>query len=392
MEGYIDVYIKDDHIEVMGEEFLLGELTVDLLNIDDNVLRQMGKELVNLERLAEICREKHIFYRKKLNVDEKRRFEIAQDEIIKFPTYEEWVEIHKSVCLINEMFRATKVGNLLWVPINPDFTDVLNDIPCDSLKYRMCWIQYMEELDLTMGFVEDIFAFVRTIRNFTICIIPGLKKYDASHLAGAYGILMFDERCKDMVASENDPDKMTYTKEDFMILQYLPMPKKNGDGFVIAEYFRMDNLQALMKTDLLRGMMKGHFPRRCEHCGRYFLMTKGYRTKFCDMPSPEDPNRTCNQISYVKKRVKEENANNPKYQSYKRCVNRIYKAAERGTITDEQKSALLSEAEALYTTAMMAPEYSNEEFEAMLQSKNLYKRCGIDTPRNGRPKKGEDND
>ncbi len=57
MEGYIDVYVKDEHIEVMGEEFLLGELTVDLLNIDDNVLRQMGKELVNLEHLAEICRE-----------------------------------------------------------------------------------------------------------------------------------------------------------------------------------------------------------------------------------------------------------------------------------------------------------------------------------------------
>lgn len=250
----------------------------------------------------------------------------------------------------------------------------------------------MEELDLTMGFVEDIFAFVRTIRNFTICIIPGLKKYDASHLAGAYGILMYDERCKDMVASENDPDKMTYTKEDFMILQYLPMPKKNGDGFVIAEYFRMDNLQALMKTDLLRGMMKGHFPRRCEHCGRYFLMTKGYRTKFCDMPSPEDPNRTCNQISYVKKRVKEENANNPKYQSYKRCVNRIYKAAERGTVTEKQKELLLSDAEKLYTTAMMSPEYSNVEFETMLQSKNLYKSCGIDIPSKGRPKKEDDND
>ncbi len=175
MEGYIDVYIKDTHIEVMGQEFLLGELTVSLLNIDNNVLRQMGKELVNLERLAEICREKHIFYRKKLNVDEQRKFEIAQNEIIKFPTYEEWVEIHKSVCLINEMFRTTKVGKLLWVPLNPDFTDILKDVPYDSLKYRMGWIQYLEQLDLTMGFVEDIFAFVRTIRNFTICIIPGLK-------------------------------------------------------------------------------------------------------------------------------------------------------------------------------------------------------------------------
>ncbi len=219
------------------------------------------------------------------------------------------------------MFRTTKVGNLLWVPINPNFTDVLKGVPYDSLRYRMGWIHYMEELDLTMGFVEDAFAFVRTIRNFTIYIIPGL-----------------------------------------------------------------------MKTDLLRGMMKGHFPRRCEHCGRYFLMTKGYRTKFCDMPSPEDPNRTCNQISYVKKRVKEENANNPKYQSYKRCVNRIYKATERGTVTEKQTELLLSEAEKLYTTAMMSPEYSNEEFEAMLQSENLYMSCGIDIPSKGRPKKGTGND
>ena len=123
-----------------------------------------------------------------------------------------------------------------------------------------------------------------------------------------------------------------------------------------------------MKTDLLRGMMKGHFPRRCEHCGRYFLMTKSYRTKFCDMPSPEDPNRTCDQISYVK----EENANDPKYQSCKRCVNRIYKAAERGTVTEKQKELLLSEAEKLYTTAMMSPEYGNEEFEAMLLSNTAY--------------------
>ena len=40
----------------------------------------------------------------------------------------------------------------------------------------------------------------------------------------------------------------------------------------------------------------------------------------------------------------------------------------------------------------MAPEYSNEEFEAMLQSKNLYMSCGINIPRKGRPKKGTDND
>ena len=57
MQGYIDVIVKDDKIEVMGQEFLLGELTVSLLNTDDKVLKEMGRHLVNLERLAEISRD-----------------------------------------------------------------------------------------------------------------------------------------------------------------------------------------------------------------------------------------------------------------------------------------------------------------------------------------------
>ena len=98
-------------------------------------------------------------------------------------------------------------------------------------------------------------------------------------------------------------------------------------------------------------------------------------------------------MAYAKKKVKEENTDNPKYQSYRRCIKRIEKAFQRGTITEEQKELLLSKAEELYTEAMMSPEYSNEEFETILQSKSLYKLCGIDIPRRkGRPKKEEDND
>ena len=110
------------------------------------------------------------------------------------------------------------------------------------------------------------------------------------------------------------------------------------------------------------------------------------------MPSPEDLGRTCNQIAYAKKHIKEDNADNPKYQSYRRCIKRIEKAFQRGAVTEEQKELMLSTANGLYTEAMMSPEYSNEEFEAILQSKSLYKRCGIEIPRKGRPKKGADND
>ena len=58
MQGYIDVIVKGDKIIIKGQEFLLGELSVSLMNMNDDVLRQMSKHLVELERLACICRER----------------------------------------------------------------------------------------------------------------------------------------------------------------------------------------------------------------------------------------------------------------------------------------------------------------------------------------------
>lgn len=392
MQGYIDVIVKGNKIIIKGQEFLLGELSVSLMNMDDDVLRQMSKHLVELERLACICREKHVFYRKLIDTDKERKAELAQDEHIKIPTFDEWIEIHEHVCAIQELMQTFKMGEVLMSPVGKDFMKHFENAEFGTEQYNFNWMWYLELLDITMGFVEDVFAVLRTFRMFTVHIISFLKKYDINHLAGAYHILMCDPRYRWMVASFNDPDKVTYTDSDFMILQYKPMYDPVKNEYIIAEYFRMDNLQAIAKTDMLRGLMKGHFPRRCENCGRYFLMTKAYRTRFCDMPSPEDPKRTCNQMAYAKKKVKEEKADDPKYQSYRRCIKRIEKAFQREALTEEQKELLLSKAEELYTKAMMAPEYSNEEFEAMLQSKNLYKSCGIDIPRKGRPKKGTDDD
>ncbi|MBO5557242.1 DUF6076 domain-containing protein [Ruminococcus sp.] len=384
MQGYIDVIVKDDKIEVMGQEFLLGELTVSLMNADDKVLREMCRHLVELERLAEICREKHIFYRKMINTDDRRRLELAGDEQIKIPTFDEWVEIHRSVCLIHELMQNFKLGEVLVTPVEAGLVKQFEGLQYDTEEYRSAWIWYLELLDITMGFVEDIIAVVRTFRAFTDIIIPGLKKYDTHHLSAAYSMLLFDERCKGMVASMDDPDKVTYTMTDYMMLQYIPM--KQGDSFIIAEYFRMDNLQAVVKTDMLRGLMKGHFPKRCENCGRYFLMTRGYRTRFCDMPSPDDPKRTCAQIAYKKSRAKEKSDDNPKTQSYFRCRNRILRHFQRGKITSEQRDLLLRTAKDMLDTALLSPRLTNKELDEQLQSEQLYARCGIELPKRGRPK------
>ena len=115
-------------------------------------------------------------------------------------------------------------------------------------------------------------------------------------------------------------------------------------------------------------------------------MTKAYQTKYCDMPSPEDPTMTCRQAAYKKVRDKERSKDDPKYQSYQRCRKRINTAFTRGSIGEKEKASLLSTLEDLYFEACSSPKYSNEEFEQLLDSERLYKLCGIEYQGRGRPR------
>ena len=174
MQGYIDVIVKGNKIIIKGQEFLLGELSVSLMNIDDDVLRQMSKHLVELERLACICREKHVFYRKLIDTDKERKAELAQDEHIKIPTFDEWIEIHEHVCAIQELMQTFKMGEVLMSPVGKNFMKHFENAEFGTEQYNFNWMWYLELLDITMGFVEDVFAVLRTFRMFTVHIISSL--------------------------------------------------------------------------------------------------------------------------------------------------------------------------------------------------------------------------
>ena len=224
-------------------------------------------------------------------------------------------------------------------------------------------------------------------REFADNLVVLLDTLNTSELSKAYEYIAFPDECRFTVDSLLDPLDGEYQLGDSMILQYIPMSEGDSDEWYIAEYFRFDTLQGLLKTDFVRGLMKGHFPRKCEHCGRYFLMTRGYHTRFCDMPSPEDPKRTCKQMAYARRRDKEKPSEDPKVQSYKRCLDRLNKSCTRGSITPEQKKRLVGLVEELYLKATTTPAFSNEEFEKMLQSKQLYAQLGIASRSRGRPQK-----
>ena len=51
MDGYIFVQIRDDKIDVWGNEFLLGELTVSMMNTPETVMLELLTLTSDLKRL-----------------------------------------------------------------------------------------------------------------------------------------------------------------------------------------------------------------------------------------------------------------------------------------------------------------------------------------------------
>lgn len=129
--------------------------------------------------------------------------------------------------------------------------------------------------------------------------------------------------------------------------------------------------------------------RKCELCGRLFLLQKGYHTKYCDSPNPDNPRYSCAQLGYRMRGVKETAADSPLTQALSRCYQRIDKDKARGIITAEEQMRLRAKAEELYHEARTQPGMPYEAFNESLATRNLYPLCDVQRKSKpvGRPRK-----
>ena len=170
------------------------------------------------------------------------------------------------------------------------------------------------------------------------------------------------------------------------------MPRETAPDsgqFRIFEYYETEHLQTLLKLDFYKGLEAGHLIRKCELCGRLFLLQKGYHTKYCDSPNPDNPRYSCAQLGYRMRGIKETAADSPLTQALSRCYQRIDKDKARGIITAEEQLRLRAKAEELYHEARTQPGMPYEAFNESLATRNLYPLCGVQRRSKpvGRPRK-----
>ena len=104
------------------------------------------------------------------------------------------------------------------------------------------------------------------------------------------------------------------------------------------------NLETFLSLDLFRGFAAGHIPRRCQHCGRYFLLDSGFDIRYCENPAPGEPGKTCRQVGAHRKE-KELNGTNAIRRAYAKVYNRLKARKQRGTLSADEWNRLVAEAQ-----------------------------------------------
>lgn len=152
-----------------------------------------------------------------------------------------------------------------------------------------------------------------------------------------------------------------------MEIKFVPMAHSTEhDRTILAERAEFSYLTHFLYTDFYRGLMAGNAPRRCHNCGRYFLLTVGYNTCYCNNLAPRETERTCRKVGAHKKEAQERVTATPAQKEYAKAYNRLKARKQRGKISVDEWNAVVAKAQDLKAQTERG-ELSDKELRKQLE-------------------------
>lgn len=99
-----------------------------------------------------------------------------------------------------------------------------------------------------------------------------------------------------------------------------------------------------LRAEVYRGLAVGNAPRRCHNCGRYFLLTSGYNTCYCNNIAPGETKRTCRKVGAHRKEAQGKANRSPARIEYDRAYNRLKQKKNRKKISVDAWNTAVAEA------------------------------------------------
>jgi len=148
-------------------------------------------------------------------------------------------------------------------------------------------------------------------------------------------------------------------------LEYVPMPDPEDKvHYLVAERVVFSSIGGFLQAEFFRALQHGNAPRRCHNCERFFLLTAGYNTCYCNDIAPGETERTCRKVGAHKKAATK--TKTPAQVEYQRVYNRLKQQRHRGKISTDEWNAAVAQAQELKARTERG-ELSDEEMKAMFE-------------------------
>lgn len=331
------IFFYEDKLIAGSRLYSLGEITTEYLNMDHSIfqkLETLAKAFI--EPAKEIIRRKDIVsvsvVQEKLNC--------FLDLFWSLPPYRDLSMEQDSGY---RFFQLLAEQEQYWSEV-----DKLGSQTHESLKL---WLSNMENLAF------DLEWFVNQTGIIVYRYLEPLLKRTKEAYAFAFG-----KYCRDRDGFSpllpNPGEGGTISE---IAISFEPIRDNENPGrAMMGEVLRFNDLVSFIKTDFYRGLMHGNAPRKCQNCGKYFLLTNGYNTCYCNNIAPGETERTCRKVGAHNKEAKKKTSETPAQQEYRKAYNRLKMRKARGKISIEEWNQKVVQAQKIKDQAERG-ELSDEE-------------------------------
>ena len=84
-----------------------------------------------------------------------------------------------------------------------------------------------------------------------------------------------------------------------MTLTYKVLKRKKTS--VLCENYHFSTIGGFLYIELFKGLQNRYLPRKCDLCGRYFVLERGFYSNYCKRPVKGQPDKTCRDLGHRKR-------------------------------------------------------------------------------------------
>ena len=132
----------------------------------------------------------------------------------------------------------------------------------------------------------------------------------------------------------------------------------------LCEEYIASDISSLLYLEFMKMLQYNIFVRKCENCGRLFAVKGNYNKKYCDRKI-SGTSKTCQEVGAVNS-FKNKTLKDPIIGEYQRAYKRLYARKRTGKITKEELDIQIKKATALRDEAVKGSLSKDEYLEKMI--------------------------